>query len=188
MGEQREPGADRVCCWRSANHRQCVRTEGQPLPSADSGVFDENMVARCDFAMSRCQSDDNWNTLQPSLPVLQRAVSEHPHAAAAVRVGRRHLRVRAERAVFLCISFLSLACSFSLSAYIDAHTLSLSCSLSLSLALSLSLSNREFQRESFKKTSKERVSKRETFKERVSKNDHFHPTNHDRCCRQCAIS
>ena len=34
------------------------------MPSADSGIFDENIVERCDFAMSRCQSDDNWNTLQ----------------------------------------------------------------------------------------------------------------------------
>ena len=71
MGEQREPGADRVHGWRSgADDRHCVRPEGQLLPSADLGVFDENMVARYDFAMSRCQSEDNWNTLQPSLPVL----------------------------------------------------------------------------------------------------------------------
>jgi len=78
------------------------------------GVLDENKVARCDFATSQCQSEDNWNTLQPSLPVLQRSVGEHPHAAAAVRVGRQHLRVREERAVFSCVSFLSLACTFSL--------------------------------------------------------------------------
>ena len=71
----------------SADNHQCVRTEGQPLSSADSGVFYENMVVRCNFAMSRCQTTDNWNTLQPSLPVLQRADCEHPHAAA-VRVGR----------------------------------------------------------------------------------------------------
>ena len=51
-----------------AYNRQCVWTEGQPLPSADSGVFDESMVAHCDFVMSRCQSDNNWNTLQPILP------------------------------------------------------------------------------------------------------------------------
>ena len=69
------------------------------MPSADSGVFDKNIVARCDFAMSQCQSDDNRNTLQTSLPVVQRSVGKHLHAAAAARVGRRHLRVRAERGV-----------------------------------------------------------------------------------------
>jgi len=26
------------------------------------------MVARSDFVMSQCQKDNNWNTLQPSLP------------------------------------------------------------------------------------------------------------------------
>ena len=61
------------------------------------GHLDENIVERCDFAMSRCQSDDHWNTLQTSLPVVQRSVGNHPHAAAAVRVGRRHLRVRADQ-------------------------------------------------------------------------------------------
>ena len=54
------------------------------MPSADSGIFDENIVERCDFAMSRCQSDDNWNTLQTSLSVVQRSVGKHLHAAAAV--------------------------------------------------------------------------------------------------------
>ena len=54
------------------------------MPSADSGIFDENIVERCDFTMSRCQSDDNWNTLQTSLPVVQRSVGKHSHAAAAV--------------------------------------------------------------------------------------------------------
>jgi len=57
------------------------------MPSADSGIFDENIAEHCDFAMSRCQNDDNWNTLQTSLPVVQRSVGKHPHAAAAVRVG-----------------------------------------------------------------------------------------------------
>jgi len=99
------------------------------MPSADSGIFDENIVERCDFAMSRCQSDDHWNTLQRrqlehaahshtnththththTQPVVQRSVGKHPHAEAAVRVGRRHLCVRAERTVFSYISFLSLA-------------------------------------------------------------------------------
>jgi len=54
------------------------------MPSTDSGIFDENIVERCDFTMSRCQSDDNWNTLQTSLPVVQRSVGKHLHAAAAV--------------------------------------------------------------------------------------------------------
>ena len=45
-------------CVVGADDRQCVRTEGQLLPSADLGVFDENMVARCNFAMSQCQSED----------------------------------------------------------------------------------------------------------------------------------
>ena len=54
------------------------------MPSADSGIFVENIVERCDFAMSRCQNDDNWNTLQTSLPVVQRSVGKHLHAAAAV--------------------------------------------------------------------------------------------------------
>ena len=43
------------------------------VPTADSGVFDKGMVARCDFVMSRCQSDDNWNTLQPSLPASRQS-------------------------------------------------------------------------------------------------------------------
>jgi len=103
------------------------------------GHLDENIVERCDFAMSRCQSNDRWNTLQTSLPVVQRSVGKHPHAAAAVRVGRLHLRVRAERAVFSCVSFLSLACPLSLCAYMNAHTHSLSLSLSHSLSLSLTL-------------------------------------------------
>ena len=102
--------------WRRL---KCVQTESQPMPSTDSDVFDEDIVARCDFVISRCQSDDNWNTLQPSLPVVQRSVSKHPHAAAVVRVGRRHLRVRAEQAVFSCVLFLSLACPFSLCVYIN---------------------------------------------------------------------
>ena len=63
------------------------------------GHLDENIIERCDFAMSRCQSDDHWNTVQTSL-------GKHPHAAAAVRVGRQHLRVRAEQPVFSCVSFL----------------------------------------------------------------------------------
>jgi len=54
------------------------------MPSADSGIFDENIVERCDFMMSRCQSDDNWNTLQTSLPVVQCSVGKHLHAAVAV--------------------------------------------------------------------------------------------------------
>ena len=73
-----------------------MRTEGQLLPSADLGVFDENMVARCDFAMSRCQSEDNWNTLQPSLPVLQCSVGEHLHAAAAVLMSGSDIFVYAQ--------------------------------------------------------------------------------------------
>ena len=60
---------------------KCVETEGQPLPPADSGFFDENIVARCDFAMNYYQNDDNWNTLQPSLSVVQHSVGKHPHAA-----------------------------------------------------------------------------------------------------------
>ena len=97
------------------------------------GHLDENIVERCDFAMSRCQSDDHRNTLQTNL-------GKHPHAAGAVRVGRQHLRVRAQQPVFSCVSFLSLACPLSLCAYMNAHTISLSFSLSLSLALSLFLS------------------------------------------------
>ena len=58
------------------------------MPSADSGIFDENIVENCDFAMTLCQNDDNWNTLQTSLLVVQRSVDKHLHASAAVRVGR----------------------------------------------------------------------------------------------------
>ena len=85
------------------------------MPSADSGIFDENIVERCDFAMSRCQSGDHWNTLQTSL-------GKHPHAAGAVRVGRQHLRVRAEQPVFSCVSFLSLACPLSLGKGVRVQT------------------------------------------------------------------
>jgi len=45
------------------------------------------------------------------------------------------------RAVFACVSFLSLVCTFSLSAYINAHSLSLSLCFSRSLSLSHSLSS-----------------------------------------------
>jgi len=96
------------------------------------GHLDENIVERCDFAMSRCQSDDHWNTLQTSF-------GKHLHAAGAVRVGRQNLRVRAEQPVFSCVSFLLLACPSSLCAYINAHTHSLFLSLSRALSLSLTL-------------------------------------------------
>ena len=69
-------------CVVGADDRQCVRAEGQLLPSADSGLFNENMVERC-FAMSQCQIGDNWNMLPTSLPTT---CQSHNAPSASIRM------------------------------------------------------------------------------------------------------
>ena len=67
-------------CVISADDRRCVATAGAPRPAAVSAAFNTSLRGGCDFMLSRCASDDNWNTQQTS-PAAARVMYDGPRAS-----------------------------------------------------------------------------------------------------------